>query len=146
MVLCECVWWYYYNTRPQGPHMSAPAADFDPAAFVKDLTDEQKEAVFYAILKEVLADATEYETMPLSEDDGPTLAYLLTTKEYDTLREKYGFPLYRDATEEMAKRIPRSERDWLTLEESLAEMDAEDTQLDEATPPPSTGERAAAER
>lgn len=104
-------------------------APFAAVEFVKGLTDEQKEAVFYAILKEVLADGPEYDTMPLAEDDGPTLAYLLTAKEYDALREKYGFPLYRDGTDYEAKRIPRDQRDWLTAEEMLAEMDAEDAEL-----------------
>lgn len=90
-MLCGCVWWYYYITRPQEPHMSAPAAPFSAPEFVKTLSDEQKEAVFYAILNEVLAADPEGTVIPLHPEGGELIAHILTTRGSKRLLEGEGW-------------------------------------------------------
>ncbi len=94
------------------------AAPLSPEHYVKSLSDKDKEAVFLAILEEALADGEEPFAAPLAKEGGPTLAYLLSAKEYDALQRKYGFP-HADDDDYDAKRIPRSERDWDTVEEAM---------------------------
>jgi hypothetical protein len=60
--------------------MAAPAADFSAAEFVKGLTDEQKEAVFDAILGELLATDPEGTVIPIHPEGGELMAYILTLR------------------------------------------------------------------
>ena len=126
--------------------MSANAAPFSAAEFVRTLSDEQKEAVFYAILEEVMAANPEEGFVALGKGDGPITAFLVSAPELYALHEKYQFPISVDGTDEEAKRIPREQRDWLTTDELLEELEAEDEEPVPEVPPPSIGSRTAAER
>ncbi len=128
--------------------MSAPTAGmpaFSAAEFVQGLTDEQKEAVFFAIVEEAVAAGPEPFAVPIAREGGPVFGYLFSAKEYDALQQKYQFP-HADHGDYEAKRIPRSERNWLTVEESLQLLDEEDVEPDQESPLPSTAGRTAAER
>jgi hypothetical protein len=125
--------------------MSAAAADFSAAEFVKTLTDEQKEAVFLALAEEGVAAGPEPFAVPLTKGGGPVFGYLLSAAEYDALQREYRFP-HADADDYEAKRVPRAERNWLTVEESLQLLDEEDVEPDPELPLPSTGGRTAADR
>jgi hypothetical protein len=70
--------------------MSAPAADFDPAAFVKGLTDEQKDEVFFAIVREVLGVYSRSGSIPIQPDGEELLGHLLTPLGVRELTAKYG--------------------------------------------------------
>lgn len=61
--------------------MSAPTAEkaaFSAAEFVKGLTDEQKEAVLYAIVREVLAVYPKSTVVPLHPEGEELMAHILT--------------------------------------------------------------------
>lgn len=111
--------------------MSAPAAEFSAAEFVKTLSDEQKEAVLYTLLEEGLVDAPEPMAISLAKEGGPVLAYLLSPTEYNWLQREYQFP-HADDPDYRAKRIPRSERNWITFAEILADWEREDEEAEEA--------------
>jgi hypothetical protein len=126
--------------------MSSAAAPFSAAEFVKTLSDEQKEAVFYAILDEVMKQNPDEGFMGLGPGEGPITAFLISAPELYALREKYEFPIYTDGTEEEAKCTPRSERDWLTVEEAMEWLDEEDEEPEDESSPPPTGEKVASAR
>jgi hypothetical protein len=88
--------------------MTAPAADFSAAAFVKTLSDEQKEAVFYAILEEVLAFCPNSEMIPLYAADKRLLAHILTLKGSQTLFDKHGPKLSPEERAEIRERAKNS--------------------------------------
>jgi hypothetical protein len=71
--------------------MSAAAADFSAAEFVKGLTDEQKEAVLYAIVREVLAVYPKSTVIPLHPEGEELMAHILTPAGLKTLRDGDGW-------------------------------------------------------
>lgn len=101
--------------------MSAPAADFSAAEFVKTLSDEHKEAVFVAILGEVLAFSPNSEMIPLYAADKTLLAHILTLKGSQTLFDKYGPKLTPEERAEISERV-RNPGEMLTLEELKARL------------------------
>jgi hypothetical protein len=63
--------------------MSTPTADspaFSAAEFVKGLTNEQKDEVLFAIVREFLAVEPESDVIPLHPEGGELLGHLLTTR------------------------------------------------------------------
>ena len=98
------------------------AVEFSPHQYVESLTDAEKESVFYTILEEALADGDEPFATSLGREGGPILAYLLSAKEYNALQKQYRFP-HADADDYEAQRIPRSERNWDTVEEVMDWID-----------------------
>ena len=84
--------------------MSAPAADFDPAAFVKGLTDEHKEAVLIAIVQEVLALYPNSGYIPLYAAGGEMIASIQTLSAAKALFDKHGPKLTPEERAEISER------------------------------------------
>ncbi len=114
------VGWYDSDTRPKGPHMTAAAEPFSAAEFVNTLSDEQKEAVLYAIVREVLAVEPESDVIPLHPEGGELLGHLLTTRGSKRLLDGDG---WRHLPELLIP-VVHSREPGLTIEEVWARIDA----------------------
>jgi hypothetical protein len=114
--------------------MTAPTA-FSVAEFVKGLTDEQKEAVLYAIVREVLAVYPECTVIPLHPEGEELMAHVLTPAGLKTLRDGEGWR-YLPEILVPVRHAPREPG--LTIEEVWARIDAEEAERGERS-----GSRAA---
>lgn len=120
-VVCECVWWYYYKTRPKGPHMSASVTPFSATEFVKTLSDEQREAVFYAIVREMLAVEPDSDVIPLHPEGEELLCHILTTRGSKRLLDGEG---WRHLPELLIPVVHSAPEPGLTIEEVWERIDA----------------------
>ena len=115
------VGWYDSDTRPKGPHMTAAAEPFSAAEFVNTLSDEQKEAVLYAIVREVLAVYPKCTVIPLHPEGEELMAHILTPHGMKTLRDGDGWR-YLPEILVPVQHAPREPG--LTIEEVWARIDA----------------------
>lgn len=113
----------------------SPDAPLSPLRYVESLSYEDKEAVLCALVEEAIAEGREPFAAPLAKEGGPILAYLLSAKEYNALQQQYRFP-HADAEDYEAKRVPRSERDWATVDEAMEWIEeAAEKPMCELSPP-----------
>ncbi len=112
--------------------MSAPTAEspaFSAAEFVKGLTDEQKEAVFFAIVKEALAVYPRSGSIPIQPEGEELLGHLLTPLGVRELTAKYGAGCLPEwevpPSERSATRGVTSEELWARIDSAEAERAAQ---------------------
>jgi hypothetical protein len=106
----------------------AAAAPFSAVEFVKTLSEEQKEAVFYTILEEVLATDPESAVIPVHPEDGELMAHILTPRGSKRLLDGDGWKSLPELL------IPVEHSDdrpnGISAEELWARIDAEEAERD----------------
>ena len=117
------------NGPPHPPAVS-------PVEYVRGLPPEDKEAIFLAILREVIAYNGGKGLIPIDTPEGESLGYYVPPEAAKARFELYGPKLTPEDVAELKERV-RNPGPFVTAEELVADLRAEAERLERQAPGPS---------